>query len=94
MLAALLVFLIGISMALLIPDVQFKVVDRVVDEVRNRTGQTIELEEVSINWFDRATFEGVRIYDEFDSLMIDVSRMKVNFDAFEIYRSDPWFWTK
>lgn len=69
-----------VAIGLNIPDVQTRLVREVAKRVSAKMQMPIDIERVSIKWFDSMVLEGVSIRDAQKQPMIDVGRLEVNYN--------------
>ena len=84
---ALLLLLAVMAGVLQFPAVQTKVVQKLTTYLSDKTGFPVEVEKVNLRWFDALTLEGLKVYDQQDSLMISVEETFVDFRLLDLIDS-------
>lgn len=71
---------LAVVIGLQIPAIQTKVVRELATRISAKMQMPIDIQRVSIKWFDSMVLEGVSIKDTERKPMIDVGRLEVNYD--------------
>jgi hypothetical protein len=75
------------TIALQLPSVQTYAVQTVASTVSEKLGYPITIEKVNIKWFDVVSLEGILVKDSKKRKMIDVGRIDVNLDFFNLIQN-------
>lgn len=83
----LLAVLVGV---LQIPSVQTKVVKKLTSYLSKETGFAVEIDRIHLRWFDALSLDGLKVYDQQDSLMISVEETFADFSLMDLLnRNNP-----